>query len=177
MVSDRGDTMSYLLPHLHSGWAIDQAILNKEELAIVICFGRHDWDETCMQMDEVLASVAEMIKNFTMIYLVDITKVQGFSTMYEFYDPCTVMFFFCNKHIVIDLGTESNNKSNWALKDKQEFIDIVEMVYRGARKGCGLIISPKDYSTKLFRYPIICYIVHALFQANILAILSNKVKI
>ena len=27
-------------------------------------------------------------------------------------------------------------------------IDIVEEVFKGARKGRGLVISPKDYSTK-----------------------------
>ena len=47
--------------------------------------------------------------------------------MYELYDPCTVMFFFRNKHIMIDLGTGNNNKINWAIEDKQEFIDIVGM--------------------------------------------------
>ncbi|EEF31459.1 mitosis protein dim1, putative [Ricinus communis] len=99
-------------------------------------------------MDEVLASVAEKIKNFAVIYLVDITEVPDFNTMYELYDPSTVMFFFRNKHIMIDLGTGNNNKINWALKDKQEFIDIVETVYRGARKGRGLVVAPKDYSTK-----------------------------
>nr|TKW23846.1 hypothetical protein SEVIR_3G013951v2 [Setaria viridis] len=62
-----------------------------------------------------------------------------------------VMFFFRNKHIMIDLGTGNNNKINWALKDKQEFVDIVETVYRGARKGRCLVIAPKDYSTK-YRY-------------------------
>ena len=36
---------------------------------------------------------------------------------------------------MIDLGTGNNNKINWAIEDKQEFIDIVETVYRGARKG------------------------------------------
>ncbi|KAE8711779.1 Thioredoxin-like protein 4A [Hibiscus syriacus] len=74
-------------------------------------------------MDEVFASVAETRKNFAVIYLVDITEVPVFNTMYEL----------------------------WALKDKQEFIDIIETVYRGARKGRGLVIAPKDYSTK-YRY-------------------------
>ncbi|XP_049937735.1 thioredoxin-like protein 4A isoform X1 [Schistocerca serialis cubense] len=116
----------------------------------VIRFG-HDWDPSCMKMDEVLYSIAEKVKNFAVIYLVDITKVPDFNKMYELYDPCTVMFFFRNKHIMIDLGTGNNNKINWPLEDKQEMIDIIETVYRGARKGRGLVVSPKDYSTK-YRY-------------------------
>ena len=28
----------------------------------------------------------------------------------QLWDPCTVMFFFRNKHIMIDLGTGNNNK-------------------------------------------------------------------
>jgi DIM1 family U5 snRNP protein len=91
--------------------------------------------------------------------------------MYELYDPVTVMFFYRNKHMMIDLGTGfvsliflppkstisdptpfciigNNNKINWVINDKQEMIDIIETVYRGARKGRGLVISPKDYSTK-----------------------------
>lgn len=43
------EKMSYLLPHLHSGWAVDQAILAEEERLVIIRFG-HDWDETCMQV-------------------------------------------------------------------------------------------------------------------------------
>ena len=129
--------------------------------------------------------MADKIKNFAIIYLVDIAEVSvdarrrrattrrrrlraakrrltnerttndaqvpDFNAMYELYDPCTVMFFFRNKHIQIDLGTGNNNKVNWAMDDKQEFIDIVETVYTGARKGRGLVISPRDYSTK-YRY-------------------------
>ncbi|PIA57036.1 hypothetical protein AQUCO_00600038v1 [Aquilegia coerulea] len=142
--------MSYLVKHLNTGWEVDQEIVREEERLVIIRFG-HDWDTTCMQMDEVLVSVAETIKNFAVTYLVDISKVPDFNTMYELYDPCTVMFFYRNKHILIDLGTGNNNKINWALNNKQEFIDIVETVFRGARKGRGLVISPKDYSTK-YRY-------------------------
>lgn len=31
----------------------------------------------------------------------------------------------------VDLGTGNNNKINWAMSDGQEFIDIIETVYRG----------------------------------------------
>lgn len=163
--------MSYMLAHLHNGWQVDQAILSEEDRVVVIRFG-HDWDPSCMKMDETLYGIAEkvtdlfvvscilissctlshaQVKNFAVIYLVDVTEVPDFNKMYELYDPCTVMFFFRNKHIMIDLGTGNNNKINWPLEDKQEMIDIVETVYRGARKGRGLVVSPKDYSTK-YRY-------------------------
>ena len=35
--------MSYMLPHLDSGYAVDQAILSEEERVVIIRFG-HDWD-------------------------------------------------------------------------------------------------------------------------------------
>ena len=50
--------MSYMLQHLHNGWRVDQAILSEEDRVVVIRFG-HDWDPTCMKMDEVLYSIAE----------------------------------------------------------------------------------------------------------------------
>ncbi len=84
--------------------------------------------------------------------------------MYELYDPCTTMFFFRNKHIMVsprfvvyecadhavqvDLGTGNNNKINWALNVKQEIIDIIEMVYKGAKKGgCGTLRSCATQTT------------------------------
>ena len=139
--------MSYLLPHLHSAWDVDKTIVNEETRVVVLRFGR-DEDATCMQMDECLASIADDVKNFAAVYLVDTSEVPDFNEMYELYDPCTVMFFFRNKHMMIDLGTGNNNKITWPIEDKQEFIDIVETVYRGARKGRGLVVAPKDYSTK-----------------------------
>ncbi|KAK9897972.1 4A/4B type thioredoxin-like protein [Cystobasidium minutum MCA 4210] len=140
--------MSYFLPALKSGWHVDQAILAEEDRVVVIRFG-HDWDPDCMIMDETLHSVAERVKNFAIIWKVDISEVPDFTKMYELYDKVTVMFFYRNKHIMIDLGTGNNNKINWPMEDKQEMIDIIETVYRGASKGRGLVVSPRDYSTRL----------------------------
>ena len=67
---------------------------------------------------KVLYKVAEKIKNFAVIYLVDISQVSDFNKMYELYDPCTVMFFYRNKHIMIDLGTGNNNKINTNTRKK-----------------------------------------------------------
>lgn len=57
--------MSYMLPHLHNGWQVDQAILSEEDRVLVIRFG-HDWDPTCMKMDEVLYSIAEKVLAFSL---------------------------------------------------------------------------------------------------------------
>ena len=139
--------MSFKLCHLKTGWHVDKAITSEEERIVVMRFG-HDWDEECMQMDEILASCQTKLKNMAVFYVVDIEEVPDFNKMYELYDAVTLMFFYRNKHIMIDLGTGNNNKINWPLTDKQELIDIVETVYKGARKGKGLVVSPKDYSTK-----------------------------
>ena len=69
--------MSYLLPHLDSGWAVDQAILTEEAKVVVIRFGR-DADPVCMQMDETLADISDDVKNFAVVYLVDISEVPDF---------------------------------------------------------------------------------------------------
>jgi DIM1 family U5 snRNP protein len=139
--------MSFMLPHLDSGWAVDQAIQTEENRVVVLRFG-HDWDPQCTQQDETLYRISEDVKNYAVIYLVDITDVPDFNEMYELYDPCTTMFFHRNKHIMTDCGTGNNNKINWCLDDRQEMIDLIETVYRGAIKGRGLVVSPKDYSTK-----------------------------
>lgn len=43
------------------------------------------------------AANSDQQKCNAVIYLVDVSEVPDFSTMYELYDPCTVMFFFRNK--------------------------------------------------------------------------------
>jgi len=90
-----------------------------------------------------ISEIAERVRNFAVIYVCDLDQVPDFKQMYELYDPMTIMFFFRNKHMMCDFGTGNNNKLNWVLEDKQELIDIIETIYRGAKKGRGLVVSPK----------------------------------
>lgn len=100
-------------------------------------------------MDEVLFEIAEKVRNFAAIYLCDIDEVPDFNDMYNLHDdPVTVMFFWRNKHMVCDFGTGENNKMDFAIDDEQEMIDIIETIYRGARKGRGAVNSPYDYNYK-----------------------------
>jgi DIM1 family U5 snRNP protein len=82
-------TMSYFLPHLPSGWHVDEAIKSEEDRVVIIRFG-HDWDGQCMTMDETLYSVAERVQNFAVIYLVDITEVPDFNKV----SGCGYFFYF-----------------------------------------------------------------------------------
>ncbi len=69
-----------------------------------------------MQTDQLIYKVAHKLSKFVIFYVVDISKVPDFNTMYELYDPMTLMFFYRNKHMMIDLGTGNNNKVTWVLK-------------------------------------------------------------
>lgn len=138
---------SVLLPQLRTGWHVDQAIVTETKRLVVIRFGRKN-DRQCMIMDELLSSIAERVRNFAVIYLCDIDEVSDFDEMYELTDPMTVMFFYHNKHMMCDFGTGNNNKLNFIVDDKQEMIDILETIFRGARKNKGLVVSPYDYNHK-----------------------------
>lgn len=57
---------SIVLPHLNSGWHVDQAILSEDERLVVIRFGK-DASPECMRQDEVLYRIADKVKNFAVI--------------------------------------------------------------------------------------------------------------
>ena len=64
---------SVVLPHLRTGWHVDQAILSEEDRLVVIRFGR-DHDQDCMRQDEVLYKIADKVKNFAVSALSPLDK-------------------------------------------------------------------------------------------------------
>ena len=70
---------------------------------VLIRFG-HDWDPTCMQMDETLFSLAEKVKNFCVIYLVDISEVPDFNKVCRFWSYFYLFMLIRNKKVTRKKG-------------------------------------------------------------------------
>lgn len=94
--------MSYFLPHLPSGWHVDEAIKSEEDRIVVIRFG-HDWDSQCMMMDETLYAISEKVQNFAVIYLCDITQVPDFNKVGMRDSEVTVMLITCLCVVGVDV--------------------------------------------------------------------------
>jgi hypothetical protein len=92
--------------------------------------------------------IASLTKSkFSLQHLYDIDQDPDFNSKNELYDRCTITSFYCSKRIPYDLGTNNDNKSIFSLKDKQDLVDILETVYRAGRRGSGVTIGSKEYST------------------------------
>eukprot|EP00792_Barthelona_sp_PAP020_P002377 TRINITY_DN13855_c0_g1_i1.p1 TRINITY_DN13855_c0_g1~~TRINITY_DN13855_c0_g1_i1.p1 ORF type:complete len:156 (+),score=34.22 TRINITY_DN13855_c0_g1_i1:41-469(+) len=137
--------MTEILQHLKNAWEVDQAILREEEHVVLIRFG-YDWEPSCIEMDAILQKISLEVSNMCKIYLVDIREVPDFNLMYDLIDPFSLMFFYRNKHIMVDVGTGDNNRINFKISEPEDLIDIIETVYIGARKSKGLVLAPKSFS-------------------------------
>ena len=64
---------SVVLPHLVTGWHVDQAIMSEEERLVIIRFGR-DWDPECMRQDEVLYRKSPLSPFMLLLLILDICR-------------------------------------------------------------------------------------------------------
>lgn len=135
------------IPDLKSGWHIDQAILNDTKRLVVIRFGRPS-RLNCQIMDSMLKALQFKLINLAALYFVNIDEVSDYNDIYDFGedDDFAIMFFWQNKHIMIDFDTGDNNKMSFMVNNKQEIIDIVEVVYKSSRRGQISCRSPHSYS-------------------------------
>ncbi|XP_055062264.1 thioredoxin-like protein 4B [Misgurnus anguillicaudatus] len=135
--------MSFFLPKLSSKKEIDDAIKGVAERVLVLRFGR-DEDSACLQLDDILSKTAHDLSNMASIYLVDVDRVPVYTQYFDIsFIPSTV-FFFNGQHMKVDYGSPDHTKFIGSFKSKQDFMDLIEVIYRGAMRGKLIVRSPID---------------------------------
>ncbi|KAI3919875.1 hypothetical protein MKW98_001131 [Papaver atlanticum] len=135
--------MSYLLTTLTKKREVDSIIRDTIDKVLVLRFGKAS-DAKCLQLDDILAKSAREVSKFCTIALVD-TEAEEIQVYVKYFDitlvPSTI-FFYNAHHMKMDSGTADHTKWIGEFHRKQDFIDVVEAIFRGAMKGKLIVSCP-----------------------------------
>ncbi|XP_052187883.1 uncharacterized protein LOC127798388 isoform X2 [Diospyros lotus] len=135
--------MSYLLTTLMKKREVDSIIRDTIDKVLVLRFGRST-DHICLHLDDVLSKSVREVSKFATIAIVDIDS-EDLQVYIKYFDitliPSTV-FFFNAHHMKMDSGSADHTKWIGSFQSKQDFIDVVEAIYRGAMKGKLIVTCP-----------------------------------
>ncbi|KAK4407318.1 Thioredoxin-like protein 4B [Sesamum angolense] len=135
--------MEYLLPTLREKREVDSLIRDTLDKVLVLRFGRSS-DAVCLQLDDILYKSARDVSRFATVALVDVDseEIQVYVKYFDItFIPSTV-FFFNAHHMKMDSGSADHTKWVGTFMRKQDFIDVVEAIYRGAMKGKLIVSCP-----------------------------------
>nr|XP_043609145.1 thioredoxin-like protein 4B [Erigeron canadensis] len=135
--------MSYLLETLTKKQDIDTIIRDTIDKLLVLRFGRSS-DPVCLQLDDILSKSEKDVSKFARIALVDVDceQVEVYLKYFDITFIPSTLFFFNAHHMKMDSGSPDHTKWVGAFHRKQDFIDVVEEIFRGAMKGKLIVNCP-----------------------------------
>nr|GMD73129.1 thioredoxin-like protein 4B [Ipomoea batatas]GME01448.1 thioredoxin-like protein 4B [Ipomoea batatas]GME18354.1 thioredoxin-like protein 4B [Ipomoea batatas] len=135
--------MDYILKTLRTKQEIDSIIRDTIDKVLVLRFGRAS-DAVCLQLDDVLYKSAAEVSKFATVALADVDseEVQVYVKYFDITLIPSTVFFFNAHHMKMDSGSADHTKWIGAFQTKQDFIDVVEAIYRGAMKGKLIVTCP-----------------------------------
>ncbi|KAJ1686152.1 hypothetical protein LUZ63_017542 [Rhynchospora breviuscula] len=134
---------SLLLPTLTTKREIDTIIRDTLDKVVVLRFGRAS-DASCLQLDDILSKTSRDVSRFATVGLVDVDS-EEVKVYVEYFDITlmpAIVFFFNAHHMKMDSGTADHTKWIGSFHSKQDFIDVVEAIFRGAMKGKLIVTCP-----------------------------------
>ncbi|KAK8957257.1 hypothetical protein KSP39_PZI000954 [Platanthera zijinensis] len=135
--------MSCFVSGLKKGEGIVCGVLDYIDKIFVLWVGGPK-DHFTLEFDMLLAKSSRELSKFAVVALVDI-DAEELNIYVKYFDivliPSTV-FFFNAHHMKMDSGTPDHTKWVGSFQCKQDFIDVVEAIYRGAMKGKLIVSCP-----------------------------------
>ncbi|GAB1609674.1 thioredoxin-like protein 4B [Argonauta hians] len=132
-----------LLPRLQSKEEVDRAILETREKVLVLRFGREN-DLECIKIDDIFFKVMDSLSNMAVFYTVEVDEVPIYTHYFDISLIPSTVFFFNAQHIKVDWETPDHTKFVGSFKTKQDVINVIEVIFRGAMKGKLIVKSPLD---------------------------------
>ncbi|XP_023239654.1 thioredoxin-like protein 4B [Centruroides sculpturatus] len=145
--------MSFLLPELKTKQDVDEAIKKTEDKVLALRFGRKN-ESSCLRLDDILAKTSPLLSKMADIYIVEVEDVPVYTHYFDITLIPATVFFFNGQHIKVDYGTQDHTKFIGCFQEKQDFIDLIEVIYRGAMQGKLMINSPID-RTKIPKFDLL----------------------
>ncbi|KAL7151721.1 hypothetical protein ABFS83_04G050400 [Erythranthe nasuta] len=135
--------MEYLLPTLREKREVDSLIRDTIDKVLVLRFGLSS-DSVCLQLDDVLYKSAKDVSRFATVALVDVDspEIQVYVKYFDITFIPSTIFFFNAHHMKMDSGSADHTKWIGTFQKKQDFVDVVEAIYRGAMKGKLIVSCP-----------------------------------
>ncbi|POM57376.1 Hypothetical protein PHPALM_38121 [Phytophthora palmivora] len=136
---------SLLLEQLTSKVAVDDAIRGTKDRVLVLRFGRAS-DAVCLQQDDILARCERELSKMARVCLVEADLLPIYCQYFDITLIPATIFFVNGQHMKVDYGTPDHTKFIGAFRTKQDFIDLVEVIYRGAKHGKSIVRCPIEKS-------------------------------
>lgn len=136
--------MSIGLRKLSTKKEVDQAIKGTVDKVLVLRFGE---EADCLRIDDILSKAAPLLSLMAEVYAVEPHSVPVYTRYFDVTITPATVFFFNGQHIKIDSSRSADHtKFVGCFGTKQDVVDLVEVVYRGAMRGKLVVTCPIEES-------------------------------
>lgn len=132
--------MSIGLRKLTTKKEVDGAIKETIDKVLVLRFGE---EADCLRIDDTLSKAAPLLSRMAEVYAVEPHSVPVYTRYLDVTITPATVFFFNGQHIKIESDRSADHtKFVGCFRTKQDVIDLVEVVYRGAMRGKLVVTCP-----------------------------------